>query len=145
MTNYEMIAKKSGEDFKKFGKLAHELYAKYCNILMETGGPIEVDIVGWLHQEASVALDSTYNPGNLLIDEKGRYFVSNGYQYYLSGDAWRVTAVRVICADGTTSVIDAASLKEADIPKQILDLVKAQLLEKIKEHCPIVKEVGNAK
>lgn len=145
MTNYEMIVKKSGNNPDRFAELAHMLYDKYCDIIGRQGGVLEQDIVRWLQQRASAALDEVYNPGNLLQDDKGAYLISKGYVGYTAEGISYIPTIEVLNCLGQTSKIDVIYLHKADMPQQILDLVKAQLLEKIKEHCPIVKEAGNAK
>lgn len=145
MTNYEMIVKKSGNNPDRFAELAHMLYDKYCSIISERDWGLEEDIVKWLQQRASTALDEVYDPGNLLQDDKGIYLISKGYVSYTVDGIAYIPTIEALNCSGQTVKIDAVYLHKADMPQQILDLVKAQLLEKIKEHCPIVKEANNAK
>ena len=143
MTNYEMIIKRGFDNPDRFAKRARMLHDKYRKILGEYGA--EEDIVKWLQQRASTALDEVYDIGNLLQDDKGNYLISKGYVSYSVDSVSYIPTIDALNGSGQSSRIDAVFLHKADIPQQILDIVKSQLLEKIKEHCPIVKEVNNAR
>ena len=145
MTNYEMIAEKGYDNSDRFAKRARMLHDKYCAILGKYGVALEQDIVKWLQQRASTALNEAYDPGNLLQDDKGNHLISKGYISYEAEGVSYIPTIEALDCLGQSLRINATYLHKANMPQQILDLVKAQLLEKIKEHCPIVKEVNNAK
>ena len=145
MTNYEMIVNKGCDNPDRFAKRARMLHDKYCSILGKWGVESEQDIVKWLQQRASTALDEAYDIGNLLQDDKGNYLISKAYIDYEVDGVPYIPTIEALNHLGQSSRIDVMHLRKADMPQQILDLVKSQLLEKIKEQCPIVKEVSSAK
>lgn len=145
MTNYEMIINNGCSNPVQFARRVRMLHDKYCNILGKYGVALEEDVVKWLQQRASTALDEMYDPGSLLQDEKGNYLISKGYISYEADGVSYIPTIEALDCSGKSSRIDVIYLHKADVPHQILDLVKSQLLEKIKEHCPIIKEVDNAK
>lgn len=138
MTNYAMIVELGGT-FDVCASNAEKYYAKWCKIMDEHGADrSRTNIVEWLFNDCSYAIRPEYDPGSLVQDMDGNYYIIKDYCIVSSYGRPETSHVILIRSDGTPSnPIRADVLCKADVPVQILSLVRSQIMNSLKGSCPL--------
>ena len=139
MTNYAMIVELGGT-FDVCASNAEKYYAKWCKIMDEHGADrSRTNIVEWLFNDCSYAIRPEYDPGSLVQDRDGNYYIIGDYHIDSSYGRPETCHVILVRPDGTTTnPIRADVLHKADVPEQILGLVRSQIMNSLKGSCPLV-------
>jgi len=111
---------------------AEELYGRYAQ-LAKVKHPLAapLTIVQWLGLPFWYVQAFFVKKGTLIQDKQNHYYLVTGHT--LDGSC---AVLEVVGSDGVSRALNnPGDWKETDIPKEIVDIVKAQLIDK----CPLMR------